>query len=175
MKKITKTMSIKDFAITVASALKEKDIDVVLTGGAVVSIYSKGRYVSHDADFLSASDQSTIEEAMHGLGFTNIGKDFSHKDAKFTVEFPGSELVIGDEAMKPEGSIKDGKFTLRLLSPTQCVMDRLAAFYHWKDRQSLEQAVMVAKAQPVKLKKIEKWSKGEKMEDRFQIFIERLK
>ena len=172
---VNREMGLRDFAIAVASALKDKDIDVVLTGGAVVSIYSKGKYVSHDADFLSASDHKAIKGAMHELGFTNLGKDFYHKDANFTVEFPGSELVIGDEPMQPEGQIKEGKFTLKLLSPTQCVMDRLAAFYHWKDRQSLEQAVLVAKAQPIKIKQIEKWSKAEKMEERFQIFIQSLK
>lgn len=44
-------MSLQDFAITVAAILKEKDIDVILTGGAVVSIYSAGKYVSRDAIF----------------------------------------------------------------------------------------------------------------------------
>ncbi len=45
--------------------------------------------------------------------------------------------------MKTEGKIKSGKFTLKLPSPTQCVMDRLAAFYHWRGRQSLQQAVLI--------------------------------
>lgn len=91
---------------------------------------------------------------MLRVGFKNAGKDFYHDDTEFTVEFSGSELVIGDEPMKSEGKIKSGKFTLKLLSPTQCVMDRLSAFYHWTDRQSLEQAVMVAQNHPVKLSRI---------------------
>jgi hypothetical protein len=139
VRKINKKMSLQDFAIAVAEALKEKDIDVILTGGAVVSIYSEGKYVSKDADFLSKTDHQSIKHAMLGLGFKNLGKDFYHDDCLFTVEFPGYELVIGDEPMKAEGKIKSGSFTLKLLSPTQCVMDRLAAFYHWKDRQSLQQ------------------------------------
>lgn len=168
-------MSLKDFAITIAAALKEKNIDVILTGGAVVSIYSEGRYVSKDADFLSMTDHQTIKQAMFDLGFKNLGKDFYHDDCLYTVEFPGYELVIGDEPMKPEGKIKSGKFTLKLLSPTQCVMDRLAAFYHWKDRQSLQQAIMVAQNHPVKLKAIEAWSAKEGMIDRYKVFLEALK
>lgn len=167
-------MSLRDFAITVAAILKEKNIDVILTGGAVVSIYSEGKYVSNDADFLSSSDHQIIKGAMLSVGFKNAGKDFYHDETRFTVEFPGSELVIGDEPMKAEGEIIEGKFTLKLLSPTQCVMDRLSAFYHWKDRQSLEQAIMVASKHPVKLSKIEKWSKTEGMEDRYAVFIEQL-
>lgn len=112
---------------------------------------------------------------MLEAGFKNLGKDFYHDNADFTVEFPGSELVIGDEPMKPEGEIKVGKFTLKLLSPTQCVMDRLAAFYHWKDRQSLEQALMVAQSHPVKLLKIKKWSENEGMTDRYEVFLQHLK
>lgn len=146
-----------------------------MTGGAVVSIYSEGKYVSKDADFLSATDHLTIQQTMLDAGFKNLGKDFFHDDTDFTVEFPGSELVIGDEPMKPEGQIKDGKFTLKLLSPTQCVMDRLAAFYHWSDRQSLEQAVMVAQNHPVKLLKIKKWSEREGMLDRYEVFLDQLK
>ena len=144
-------MSLRDFAITVATILKAKNIDVILTGGAVVSIYSEGKYVSKDVDFLSVTDHQTIKQTLHSAGFSNTGKDFYHQDTQFTVEFPGTDLVIGDEPMKAEGEIKEGQFVLKLLSPTQCVMDRLAAFYHWKDRQSLEQAVMVAEVHPIKL------------------------
>jgi hypothetical protein len=112
---------------------------------------------------------------MIELGFKNLGKDFYHDHSQFTVEFPGSDLIIGDMPMKAEGEIKEGGFVMKLLSPTQCVMDRLAAFYHWKDRQSLEQAVLVAKSHPIKIKMVETWSKKEGMEDRFRIFIEALK
>jgi hypothetical protein len=35
MRSINKKMSLQDFASAVAEALKEKEIDVILTGGAV--------------------------------------------------------------------------------------------------------------------------------------------
>ncbi len=114
MRKLSPNMTLKDFAIYVAEFLKKKNIDVILTGGAVVSIYSAGKYVSKDADFLCASDHELIKQAMFEAGFKNLGKDFYHEDTKFTVEFPGSQLVIGDEPMKPEGEIKNGKFVLKL-------------------------------------------------------------
>ena len=133
MKKISQKMNMESFAIAVAHALESKGIEVVLTGGAVVSIYSEGKYVSNDLDFLSTDDHQKIKTAMTDLGFTAQGKDFFHPDSSFSVEFPGRTLMIGDEPMKPEGSIKKDGFVLKLLSPTQCVMDRLASFYHWKD------------------------------------------
>ncbi len=123
MKKLNHKMSLQDFAIFVAEMLKQKNIDVILTGGAVVSIYSEGKYVSKDADFLSVSDHQIIKTVMLEAGFKSEGKDF----------------------------------------------------YHWKDRQSLEQAVMVAAKHPVKLLKIEKWSIAEGMKDRYDIFARQLK
>ena len=50
---------------------------------------------------------------------------------------------------------------LRLLHPTECVMDRLTWFIHNADRQCLDQAVEVARRHPIKLKRIERWARGE--------------
>ncbi len=175
MNKFNSKMSLKDFAIAVATELKEHGIDVVLTGGAVVSIYSENKYVSNDADFLSASDHQNIVKAMQTIGFTNKGKDFFHSSTKFSVEFPGRTLIIGNAPMKATGSIKENGFTLRLLSPTQCVMDRLAAFYYWNDRQSLQQALLVAENHPVKLNEIKKWSENEGETSKFQEFLDGVK
>ena len=58
--------------------------------------------------------------------------------------------------------------SLRLLSPTDCVKDRLAHYYHWKDRQCLDQAVMVATASGVDLEEIERWSRHEGMDAEFR-------
>jgi len=63
---------------------------------------------------------------------------------------------------------------LRVLSPTDCVKDRLCAFYFWKDQQGLTQAVLVAKSQKVDLKEIKRWSKTEGKEQEFEIFKKKL-
>ncbi len=68
---------------------------------------------------------------------------------------------------------------LRLLAPTECVMDRLAGFYHWDDPQCFEQAITVARRHPVDLQGIEAWSRREHtdpehFEEKFRRFIDRL-
>ena len=62
-----------------------------------------------------------------------------------------------------------------MLTPTDCVKDRLAAFYHWDDHQSLDQAVWVAHTQPIRLKEIAEWSKRENREGKFNKFKSLLK
>lgn len=47
-----KEMTIGEFGAFVASHLKTCGIDVVLTGGSCVTIYSSNRYMSFDLDFV---------------------------------------------------------------------------------------------------------------------------
>ena len=51
--------------------------------------------------------------------------------------------------------------TLSLLFPTDCVKDRLAAYYHWDDLQALEQAKLVARNHKINLEEIRRWSEVE--------------
>jgi hypothetical protein len=173
--KITKKMSIGEFAALVASNLESKGISTALTGGAVVSIYTENKYMSLDADFISPTDHKTITKAMQDLGFTNHGKDFKHKDTAFFVEFPSGPLTIGDQPVKAEAELELNGHKLRLLSPTQSVMDRLSAYFYWNDLQCLDQATWVAEKHPLNISKIREWAKCEGEEDKFKIFLDNLK
>jgi len=50
------------------------------------------------------------------------------------------------------------------------VKDRLAAFYHWNDRQSLQQAALICQTRPVDMKELKRWSEKEGSPEKFQIF-----
>ncbi len=64
--------------------------------------------------------------------------------------------------------------TLRIVSATDCVKDRLCAFYFWNDQQGLAQAVLVAESQNVDLKEIKRWSKVEGKAQEYEIFKKKL-
>ncbi len=53
-------------------------------------------------------------------------------------------------------------------------MDRLAGYFYWNDKQNLDQAIMIAKKHPIKMKEIESWSKAEGELEKFKIFQGRL-
>jgi hypothetical protein len=171
----------EELAGLVAQHLADVGIDVVLTGGSCVSIYSNERYVSKDLDFIDISLRSNREigRALQAIGFrnqTNNSRYFVHPDTDLSIEFPSAPLTLGDELV-PEEAIANretSQGTLRLLSPTDCVKDRLANFYYFKDRQCYEQALMVAKAQPINLKALKKWHANENQADGFERFIEDL-
>lgn len=173
--KISKIISIGEFAALIASHLQTKGISTVLTDGAVVSIYTNNKYMSYDADFISSADQKIIIKAMEELGFEKYGRDFRHKDTKFFVEFPAGPLAIGGELVKAEAELEIKGHKLKLLSPTQSVMDRLAAYFHWNDLQCLDQAIWIAEKHPIQIEKVEEWAEREGEEKKFNIFFENLK
>ncbi|MHB8635113.1 MAG: hypothetical protein ACYC96_01420 [Fimbriimonadaceae bacterium] len=68
-----------------------------------------------------------------------------------------------------------GEFLLHILSPTDCVRDRLAGFLFWQNGFSaLEQAVGVAMAVGANLEVIREWCRTEGKLDRFETFRARL-
>lgn len=170
-------MSLEELAAFVCQTLADSGITVTLTGGGCVTIWSEGRYVSHDLDFIEEGPvpRKKVQEALSELGFTPSGRHFIHPDTTFFIEFPSGPLMVGDQRVQRASRRKTSAGTLRLLTPTDCVKDRLAAFFHWSDRQSLEQALLVANAQRINLADIRRWSKGEGHEEKFQVFQQTLR
>ena len=173
MKKKFENIDIKDLAILVSSELGKNRIDAVLVGGACVSIYTHNKYLSNDLDYVTASSIAEIKPILAGLDFyQKSSRHFEHCNCPFFIEFPPSPVSIGNEVPITEfNRIK----SLKLFTPTDSVKDRLAAFYHWNDLQSLDQALMVAKAQKVDLEEIKRWSRGEGAIEKYKRFIDLLK
>jgi len=111
---------------------------------------------------------------MEELGFAKQGRHWIHPRTAFLVEFPPGPVQVGDANVTEFAERRTRLGVLRLLAPTECVMDRLAGFYHWNDRQCLEQALEVARRQQIDLVRIEKWSRDESSLARFLEFAERL-
>ena len=168
--KSIKEMTQGELAAFIQTHLREKGIDVILSGGATVSIYSSNRYVSLDLDLINpySLKRRELREIMQGLGFHEEGRHFEHPGTRFFVEFPPGPLAVGMEPVKQIDEITFSTGMLRIISPTDCVKDRLAAYYHWDDLQCLEQAVLVAQANRIDLEEIERWSENEGKLDEFR-------
>ncbi len=124
--------TIGELAAYVSQTLDAAGIKATLSGGAAVSIYTENEYESNDLDFVTAARR----EAPLQFGNRTVDHD----------EIPMLETPWGP---------------LRVITPTQCVMDRLAAYWHWQDRQSWDQAVMVARHREVDYRALEAYARGE--------------
>lgn len=64
---IDEQMSLEEIAALVCTALERDGIEVVLSGGSVVSIYSNAEYVSYDLDFIPIGLPRRVDRAMKSL------------------------------------------------------------------------------------------------------------
>lgn len=114
---------------------------------------------------------------MNELGFKRHGRHYVHPDCKHLfIEFPGGPpLGIGEDNTIVPNEVEVNNTVIKILSPTDCVKDRLASYIYFKAPEGLDQAVLVAKNQEVNLTSIKKWCKGENSLYAFEEFLEALK
>jgi len=173
---IHEDLTLVEVAAIISDALTKAGITAVLSGGSAATVYSENEYQSDDLDFISPASHQSLSEIMTKLGFSKQGRSFVHPNTYYFVEFPTSPIVIGNQYINYQECIiqQINELELRILTPTLCVMDRLAGFYHWGDRQNLDQAVMVAKRHQIDLKKVRSWSRNEDHLQKYKEFLGRL-
>jgi hypothetical protein len=169
-------LTIGELAAYIAEHLRNKGIETVLVGGACISIYSANGYSSFDLDFIitGSSTRKTVRAALAEINFKEENRYFTNPETPFFIEFPSGPLAIGDEPPSEISSLHFSTGHLRLLSPTDSVKDRLAAFYHWKDQQSLEQAVLIARDHAIDVTEVRRWSVNEGFAEVFEKHVSRL-
>ena len=162
-----------EMAAYVQSRLTEQGIHVVLSGGAAVSFFCDNRYTSADVDLVNiyAVKRTRIQDAMKEIGFVESGRYFKPPDSAFIVEFPPGPLTVGLEPVRDIRDIDLETGTLRIISPTDSVKDRLAAYYHWGDEQCLYQAVLIRDSVEIDLSEVERWSRGEGKVEEYKKFL----
>lgn len=166
-------MTRKEFAAAVVHKLEEHGISCVLVGGACVSIYTDEKHASKDLDFISPYSYEAIAEALKEIGFKREGRYFTHPKSELYVEFPSGPVAIGHQVpTKPEKRLKVKNTIITMFSPTQCVMDRLAAWFHWNDRRSLIHALWVCEKQPVNFDKVKRWARKEGEAEKLEQFVQ---
>ena len=174
--KMIAEMSMEELAAYVCSKLEEAGIETVLSGGSCVQIYSQGRYTSDDIDLIDRFNggHTLIKNVMFEMGFKEHNRYFVHEDTELFIEFPRGPLGVGDAPVHDIAILEEETGILKLLTPTDCIKDRLAAYYHWDDPQSLEQAVWVAQQNDFDFESIALWSEKENAVDKFNIFKEKI-
>ena len=146
---IDEHMSLEELAAIVSEALEKAGITATLSGGAAVSIYSDNRYESEDLDFVTVALIDELKTVLEPLGFVHTGQPrlsvFDHPKTKWYLEFPPAPLSFGGTYIDPSNCarINTRSGSLRVITPTHSVMDRLIAAAAWNEPQSLEQALLV--------------------------------
>lgn len=149
---IDKDASLRDVALEVSTALHSAGLRVVLVGGSAATFYAPHAYQSQDLDFIArfAADderEHKLVEVLAALGYELEGRTFVHKHGNpFTIEFPMGPASIGDEVVQHFDTVHQDNRILVIVTPTDCIRDRLAHFFYWNDRTALTAAIGVAQA-----------------------------
>ena len=132
----------------VAWHLEGEGISCVLVGGAVVSIYPKGAYRSGDLDLIT-DKRALLPEALAKIGFKpSKSRYFKHPECDHLVlEFPKGPVELGEQYPVIPAEIRVEGRVLKLLSPTDCVKDRMASYIDWKSKDSFNQALLICRTQ----------------------------
>lgn len=144
------TTELRELAALVSETLAASGIVATLSGGAAIGLYTEGSYRSEDLDYVTAALVDELAEALAPLGFIHKGTPrlsvFEHPKARWYLEFPPSPLMFGGTFVEPEdcSTIETPAGSLRIITPTHCVMDRLVRAASWSDAEALQQALLVA-------------------------------
>ena len=100
-----------------------------------------------------------LKRAMKGIGFVSKGRHFRHPKCKHLfVEFLSGSLHIGkDYGIEPE-KCEIGAVTVRRLSATDSVKDRLISYVYFKARECLDQAALIAQVNPINWRSVQRWA-----------------
>ena len=179
---ITSTSTLEEVAAIVSSSLEQAGIAATLSGGAAVSIYTYNEYQSKNLDFVTAALAADISPTLAELGFIHTGvprmSQFSHPLIEWYVEFPPTPISFGHLHVTHEqcATIELPAGKLRIVTPTQSVMDRLAAAFAWHDAQAREQAILVAANQEISWEELRTWfaneGEADKEFERFRLALE---
>lgn len=154
--------SLVELAALVSQALERAGISATLSGGGAVTVYAENLYMSGDLDFVTSAQTKTIAAAIAPLGFLGApgAREFRHPDTRYYVEFPSGPLGFGVTVISDSDAtaIETAFGPLRIVTPTQILMDRVAAYVHWKDNPSLDQALMVARRQHIDWDALYAWA-----------------
>ena len=128
MTKISNDMPVADLAALVCQHLANHRIEAVLTGGAVVTIYSENEYQSNDLDFISTAREKLIDGAMKSLGFARkVGSIDVPEMAKRRKRRPTRKAAATPATMSADPKRTGATRPAGLLMPSSCPMrDELA-------------------------------------------------
>lgn len=165
-------------AFRVCTAFNRRGMRAVLTGGAAATVYAPDAYQSTDADFILLAIPAGVEyqSVLRDIGYEPAARIFKHPATPFTVDIVDVDIRIGSEVVDRYATRQRGELLLHILTPTDCVRDRLAGYYWYKDLSALQAACAVALQNwnEIDLGEIERWSVGERELEKFEVFRRRI-
>lgn len=99
----------------------------VLVGGGAVELYTRGAYRTGDLDFVGRVTRE-VARRLEETGFERRGRHWIHEASRTFIECPATSF----DAPVRLSEIRFGPWIVRVLSPEDVLVDRLASWKFWK-------------------------------------------
>ena len=135
-------LTLSELAATVATHLKRQGIEVVVVGGSAITAHVPDVYTSMDIDFAVTSglDRRKISRALLSLGFHERGRVFENPETVYVLDFVADTPYIDQRAISEYVDLSTSAGTFSVYRIEDAIADRVAAFIHWSDSESLDVA-----------------------------------
>jgi hypothetical protein len=137
-----------EVAAQASAALQRAGITVAVVGGSAITSYVPEVYTSKDIDFaaINGTSRRAFTEALAPLGFRPHGRDYVHPNSTFTLDLVADTPYVDKRPITQFETLKTRYGPVRVYSFEDAIADRVAAFLHWGDSQSLDVAEQALKA-----------------------------
>jgi len=148
----------------------------VLVGGSAAAVYAPESLRSRDADFILTFVAGNVEteDTLRTIGYRRAGRIFAHESQLVTLDFPDDVIYIGEEWITAYDTIERGSFKLNIITPYDCIRDRLLSYFAWSDRSALLAAVEVARRQAFDAVALQTWANAQNESARYAEFLRRI-
>ena len=134
-----KNASLAEVAAVASKTLFDAGIPVVVVGGSAVTLHAPDVYTSRDIDFaaLRGTTRRAFAAAVAPLGFRPAGRDFVHPETPYTLDLVADTPYIDQRAVTEFATVKTRRGPVTVYKLEDALADRVAAFLHWADLESL--------------------------------------
>jgi hypothetical protein len=149
-----------EVAAQASAQLDRSGIPVAVVGGSAITLHVPEIYTSKDIDFaaIRGTNRRAFAAAVAPIGFTARGRDFVHEDTEYTLDLVADTPYVDHRPITRFATVNTPYGKVRVYEFEDAIADRIAAFLHWGDFQSLEVAESAVEAR----RKTVRWSSLEK-------------
>jgi len=130
-------------------------MEAVVVGGSAITIHVPDVYTSYDIDLavINGTRRRAFQKALEEINFHAADRSFAHPDTLYTVDFVAETPYIDQHAITEFVEIQTTLGNVRTYRLEDALADRIAAFVHWSDGESLAVAERTVSAACGKIKR----------------------